>query len=196
MLLLNSDTNMKPAEIIKLQEKASNFFEDLMHENRENPLLGRLYALFIFSPHQYLKQGDLAETLNVSVSTISRNLKKLEEWDIINRRLIRKSSIDQSQEKSKDKWEYSESTNSSVSFIKILRNQYEETAETIMERRQALERIRELWHESSERSKESIEGKNIFLVLNTLINYLNIVEEEYIEFLDRLENRFKESHII
>ncbi|UCE15081.1 MAG: winged helix-turn-helix transcriptional regulator [Candidatus Heimdallarchaeota archaeon] len=193
---MNPDTLKKPEEIIKLQEKSSNFFEDLMHENRENPLLGRLYALFIFSPHQYLKQGDLAETLNVSVSTISRNLKKLEEWDIINRRLIRKSSTDLKQEKSKDKWEYSESTNSSVSFIKILRNNHEETAETIMERRQALERIREQWHESSEEAKESVEGKNIFQVLDTLINYMSILEEEYIEFLDRLENRFKESHVI
>ncbi len=180
------DENSK--ELTKLQERASNLLEDLMHEFNENPMLGRLFTVFIFGPDTKFKQGDLAEKLNVTVSTISRNLKTLEDWGVIKRTLVRtrpKKGV------SKDKYEYSEKKDSVYSFINILDRRYTENAEMLSEMHEALKRLKSDYDSLSVEIKSTVEGKNISLVLEPLLLYFDIIEEEYYLFIERLQERFK-----
>ena len=74
-------------DILKLEEEISNFFEDFMYDRGGSPLLGRIYALCVLtSPAKPLLQKDLVDKFNVNPSTISRNLKELENWRLVDRR--------------------------------------------------------------------------------------------------------------
>ncbi|NHJ01049.1 MAG: HTH domain-containing protein [Candidatus Heimdallarchaeota archaeon] len=174
-------------ELDRLQERASNLLEDLMHEFNENPMLGRLFTVFIFGHDTIFKQGDLAEKLNVTVSTISRNLKTLEDWGVIKRTLVRTPK----KGTSKDKYEYSEKKDSVYSFISILDKNYTENAEMISEMHEALKRLKGEYDSLPEGIKSSKKGKNISQVLEPLLIYFDIIEEEYYSFIERLQERFK-----
>ena len=182
----NQDENSK--ELNKLQERASNLLEDLMHEFNENPMLGRLFTVFIFGPDIKFKQGDLAEKLNVTVSTISRNLKTLEDWGVIKRTLVRTRP---KKGASKDKYEYSEKKDSVYSFLSILDKRYTENAEMLSEMHEALKRLKNDYDSLPVEIKNTTEGKNISLVLEPLLLYFDIIEDEYYKFIERLQDRFK-----
>ncbi|MHA1970056.1 MAG: MarR family transcriptional regulator [Candidatus Hodarchaeales archaeon] len=168
-------------DILKLEEEISNFFEDFMYDRGGSPLLGRIYALCVFTdPDTPLLQKDLVTRFNVNPSTISRNLKELENWRLITRR----------REPGSREWKY---TVEETSFLELLVMRFEETGVNLRERGDDLKRIREHWGETlSSTSKDSEKGIRTIKVLDLLIDWIFVVEKELDDFLERLHSRFLE----
>ncbi|MFQ6124439.1 MAG: MarR family transcriptional regulator [Candidatus Heimdallarchaeota archaeon] len=177
----NKGTPLERPDILKLTEEISNFFEDIMYDRGGSPLLGRIYALCVLTaPSKPLLQKDLVTKFNVNPSTISRNLKELETWRLIDRR----------REPGSREWNYQVDP---TSFLELLVNRFQQNAVTLRERRDDLKRIREHWgHTLSKESKQTEEGKRVLHVLNFLIEWIAIVEGELESFVQTLHNRFFE----
>lgn len=168
-------------DILKLEEEISNFFEDIMYDWGGSPLLGRIYALCVLTtPNKPLLQKDFVDRFNVDPSTISRNLKELENWDLINRR----------REPGSREWKYQVGENS---FLELLVHKFEENAITLRERVDELKRIRDRWGKSlSDESKETVKGKHTLLVLDRLIEWMEMVDKELNGFIQQLHERYLE----
>jgi len=179
---MSDDNNEEdPQDISKLEEEISNFFEDYMYIRGGSPLLGRIYALCVLtSPGKPLLQKDLVEKFKVNPSTISRNLKELENWNLITRR----------REPGSREWKYQVEP---TSFRELLIHTYDESANSLQEKADDLIRIREHWGTSlSEKSKVTKKGQQALLALDILIEWINIVEKELDAFIVNLQERFLE----
>jgi DNA-binding transcriptional regulator GbsR (MarR family) len=185
-------TDVESSDLVKLQEEFSNFLEDFMHDMGENPSLGRLYAQFIFFKGDYYYQSDLADKLNVTVSTISRNLKKLEDWSLVDRRLAKKTRT----RKRSDVYQYRSKEHSELAFIDVVIKTFNNTYELITEKFDALERINDRYKNLDGTSKENIVAINLLEVLNKLLAFLEIFNEEYQEFLLKIEERLKKANLV
>jgi DNA-binding transcriptional regulator GbsR (MarR family) len=168
-------------DILKLEEEISNFFEDFMYDRGGSPLLGRIYALCVLSsPNKPLLQKDLVEKFKVNPSTVSRNLKELESWNLIDRR----------REPGSREWKYHVEP---TSFRELLINTYDDSADTLHEKADDLIRIREHWGVSlSKESKTLKKGEQALKVLDILIEWIGIVEKELDSFIVNLQERFLE----
>lgn len=168
-------------DIRKLEEEFSNFFEDLMYDRGGSPLLGRIFALCILTSAQKpLLQKDLVDKFQVNPSTISRNLKELENWGLLDRR----------REPGSREWKYQVEP---TSFLELLVNKFEENAEMLKDREDALKRIRTHWGSTlSKESKETKEGKRTLQILDFLIEWITIVEDELDTFIQTIHKRFLE----
>jgi DNA-binding transcriptional regulator GbsR (MarR family) len=168
-------------DILKLEEEISNFFEDFFYDRGGSPLLGRIYSLCVLTdPDTPLLQKDLVSRFNVNPSTISRNLKELENWRLITRR----------REPGSREWKY---TVEETSFLELLVTRFEETGVNLRERGDDLKRIREHWGETlSSSSKDSEKGSMTINVLDLLIEWIFVVEKELDHFLEKLHSRFLE----
>ena len=177
----DSEATTERSDILKLEEEISNFFEDIMYDRGGSPLLGRIYALCVLTaPTKPLLQKDLVTKFKVNPSTISRNLKELETWRLIDRR----------REPGSREWKYQVDP---TSFLELLVNRFEENTITLRERGDDLKRIREHWgHTLSEKSLQTEEGKRALQVLDFLIEWIAIVEEELDSFIQTLQQRFFE----
>ena len=179
---MSDDNNEEdPQDISKLEEEISNFFEDYMYIRGGSPLLGRIYALCVLSsPDTPLLQKDLVEKFKVNPSTISRNLKELENWNLITRR----------REPGSREWKYQVEP---TSFRELLIHTYDESANSLQEKADDLIRIREHWGTSlSEKSKLTKKGQQALLALDILIEWISIVEKELDGFIVNLQERFLE----
>ena len=168
-------------DILKLEEEFSNFFEDLMYDRGGSPLLGRIFALCVLTTTlKPLLQKDLVDKFQVNPSTISRNLKELENWGLLDRR----------REPGSREWKYQVEP---TSFLELLVNNFEENAGSLKDRKDALKRIRTHWGTTlSEKSKESLEGKRTLQILDFLIEWMAIVESELDIFIQKMHQRFLE----
>ena len=168
-------------DILKLEEEISNFFEDLMYDRGGSPLLGRIYSLCVLSSTKKpLLQKDLVEKFKVNPSTISRNLKELENWNLITRR----------REPGSREWKYQVEP---TSFRELLIYTYDSNADALQEKIDDLIRISEHWGASlSEESKAKQKGKQALQVLDLLIEWMKIVEKELEAFIVNLQERFLE----
>jgi len=168
-------------DIVKLEEEISNFFEDLMYDRGGSPLLGRIFALCVLtSSRKPLLQKDLVDKFEVNPSTISRNLKELENWKLIDRR----------REPGSREWKYQVEA---TAYLELLVNEFEENYNTLREREAGLRRIRERWGKTlSQESKESPGGKRTLQILDFLINWMDIVATEQDELIQTLHRRFLE----
>ncbi len=177
----DSNASTERQDILKLEEEISNFFEDIMYDRGGSPLLGRIYALCVLAaPTKPLLQKDLVTKFNVNPSTISRNLKELETWRLIDKR----------REPGSREWNYQVDP---TSFFELLVNKFQQNAVTLRERGDDLNRICEHWGRSlSDKSKQTEEGKRVLYVLNFLIKWIAIVESELESFIQILNNRFFE----
>ncbi len=177
--LVSDEKDERRQDILKLEEEISNFFEDLMYNWGGSPLLGRIYALCVLTtPDKPLLQKDLVERFNVNPSTISRNLKELENWRLIDRR----------REPGSREWKYELND---TSFLELLIHRFEENATNLRERVDALTRVRQHWGKTlSEESKTTKDGKHALSLLDQLIEWIEIVEQELDEFIKKLDERY------
>lgn len=163
----------------KLKEEISNFFEDLMYDYGGSPLLGRIYSICVMDSENSFLQKDLQNEFKVNPSTISRNLKELESWNLINKR----------REPGSREWQYQLNN---TSFLELFLHTFEESRSNLRDKQEELERIKKHWADLVE--------DNIFDSLNKLISWMNIVQEEldtfisdlnrkYLEFEKRIENQ-------
>ena len=81
-----TDDNLS-SESFESEAEISEFFERTFSEFGLNETLAKLLHFFALNDGAYL-QRQLAERLDVSVSTISRNLKSLERWGIITKKEV------------------------------------------------------------------------------------------------------------
>ncbi len=179
--MADSEQNESREDLLKLEEEISNFFEDMRYDWGGSPLLGRIYALCVLAtPEKPLFQKDLVEQFNVNPSTISRNLKELENWRLLDRR----------REPGSREWKYQVDASS---FLELLIHRFDETATNIRDRIDALNRIRNRWGESlSDLSKDSMKGKRTLAVLDRLIDWIAIVEHELDSFIQNLHQKYLE----
>lgn len=177
----NSKETEERKDISKLEEEISNFFEDLFYDRGGSPLLGRIYALILLTdPESPLLQKDFVDKFGVNPSTISRNLKELENWNLIDRR----------REPGSREWKYQFD---STSFLELLVNRFEDSAGTLRERGSDLKRIREHWGETlSDESRKTEQGIRAIQRLDFLIEWINIVDGELKTFIQTLNARFFE----
>lgn len=177
--MTNSEASKEPQDIIKLEEEISNFFEDIMYDRGGSPLLGRIYALCVLaSPTKPLLQKNLVTKFDVNPSTVSRNLKELENWRLIDRR----------REPGSREWKYQVEQ---TSFFELLVKNIEETSAALSERTDALIRIKGRWGEElSPESKKTEKGIRALEVLNFLIEWFEQVSNELDAFIDKLHSSF------
>ncbi|MFQ5977721.1 MAG: GbsR/MarR family transcriptional regulator [Candidatus Heimdallarchaeota archaeon] len=177
--MASSEEDASMEDILKLEEEISNFFEDIMYDWGGSPLLGRIYALCaLTTPDKPLFQKDLVSKFNVNPSTISRNLKELENWRLIDRR----------REPGSREWKYQVED---TSFLELLTHRFEENERNLGERIDALTRIRNHWGETlSDESKEAAKGQHALQLLDRLIEWIKIVEAELEEFIQKLQERY------
>ncbi|MFX0173241.1 MAG: MarR family transcriptional regulator [Candidatus Hodarchaeota archaeon] len=168
-------------EILKLEEEITNFFEDLFYARGGSPLLGRIYALCVLSaPNKPLLQKNLVARFEVNPSTISRNLKELENWRLVDRR----------REPGSREWKYQVE---STSFLELISNRFEDNITMLRDSGVDLKRIRRHWGESlRDEAKNSDKGKRALQVLEFLIEWISIVEVELDKFIQTLHKRFLE----
>ncbi|MHA1992603.1 MAG: MarR family transcriptional regulator [Candidatus Hodarchaeales archaeon] len=179
---MSTDPDQKEMQdLIKLEEEISNFFEDLMYDWGGSPLLGRIYSQCALSiPNDLLLQSDFANKFKVNPSTISRNLKELENLNLITKR----------RDPGSREWKY---LVDGTSFLELLVNKFDTNATNLHDRLDDLVRIRNHWGETlSEESRNSKKGKHAQKVLDRLIEWMTIVETELEGFLKNLHNRYLE----
>ena len=161
----------KNANSTKFKEEISNFFEDLMYDYGGSPLLGGIYSICMMDPEKSFLQKELQYEFKVNPSTISRNLKELESWNLINKR----------REPGSREWQYQLNT---TSFLELFLHTFEESRSKLRDKQEELERIREHWTE--------LVDESMFDSLNKLIDWINIVEKELYTFISDLNKKYLE----
>lgn len=164
--------NNNEANITKLQEEISNFFEDIMYEFGGSPLLGRIYGKCVIHPESSFLQKDFSDIFKVNASTISRNVKELENWGLISKR----------REPGSREWQYQLAD---TSFLELFLHTFEENKNKLQEKREDLLRIKNHWGFSSKESQS-------ISVLSQLLEWIEVVELELENFITHLNKRYLE----
>ncbi|MFX0117014.1 MAG: GbsR/MarR family transcriptional regulator [Candidatus Hodarchaeota archaeon] len=174
-LFQDDDPNM----LFRLQEETSQFIEKCLSNLGLSPTVGKLVAFFSFHEGTFL-QRDLSENLGVSVSAISRSLKYLEHWGIVEKRAVSGS---------KERL-YTRKSNSFTSLF----NDIAKTAiEEIICHKEELARIKEKWYLSlALEEQESPEAKQIFVISSGLIEWANILTEIISQAAEEIGSRSQE----
>ena len=161
----------KNSDAAKLKEEISNFFEDLMYDYGGSPLLGRIYSICVMDSEKSFLQKDLQNEFKVNPSTISRNLKELESWNLINKR----------REPGSREWQYQLND---TSFLELFLHTFEESRLKLRDKQEELERIKEHWADIVDEKK--------FDSLNKLTEWMRVVEEELDTFITDLNRKYLE----
>ena len=156
----------------KLIEEVFNFFEDLMYDYGGSPLLGRIYGLCVIESSKSHFQKDLQENFKVNPSTISRNLKELESWNLIIKR----------REPGSREWQYQLNN---TSFLELFLHNFEENKMKLQEKLEELERLKIHWDESYKKN-------NDFDIINKLIRWIKVVDQELNAFITNLNKKYIE----
>ncbi len=138
------------------------FFQNWLNKNGLNPFIGRIMQLLRFEDRSFT-QSEMQEALNLSKATISRNLKVMEEMNLL------KIDILSSTEKGSDKYSYELKENSLFYiFSKFLKNIYESFNRRTEDNKIVLNKINQLTDD--QRATKDIQ------------NLLRIIKEEEIVF--------------
>lgn len=168
-------------DILDIEEELMNFFEDVMYDRGSSPLLGRIYGTCVINTsNKLISQKYLINKFKVNPSTISRNLKELENWHLIQRKR-QPGSLE---------WEYRVEQSS---FLELFSYQIEKQRMNLPERRSALTQIREHWKNTlSKESKQDEKAIRDLKILDLMIKWIIIVEEEFDSLIGMLHTRFLE----
>ena len=168
-------------DISRLEEEISNFFEDLMYDYGGSPLLGRIYSLCILNhTDNYIAQKDLGDIFKVNASTISRNINELETWGLISKR----------REPGSREWKYQVGD---TSFLELFLRSFEKNSEKLEEKREELIRIKGHWGDTfAEQVKNNKKGQHALKVLNLLIEWIKVVEQELNQLITNLNKKYLE----
>ena len=160
----------------KLKEEISNFFEDLMYDYGGSPLLGRIYSICVMDEswdetEQKKNQNYFVDEFKVNPSTISRNLKELESWNLINKR----------REPGSREWQYQLND---TSFLELFLYNFEQTKGKLRDKQEELDRIKNHW--------TGLVNDKKFQSLNKLRNWMKTVEDELDIFITDLNKKYLE----
>jgi DNA-binding transcriptional regulator GbsR (MarR family) len=178
----NEEGNEKKLEeIMNIEEEMMNFFEDIMYDSGNSPLLGRIYGLCVLNTSKrIITQKDLIKKFKVNPSTISRIVKELEKLHLINRKR-QPGSLE---------WEYHVDPKT---FLELLTHQLNSFITNLPERHDVLVQIREHWKKTlSTESKQLEKAKRDLIILETLIKWITVVHEEMESFNQHLRVKYSE----
>lgn len=165
-----SDQKEEKPVIEQIKSDYLKFFQDWLNKNGLNPFIGRIMQLLRFEDRSFT-QGELQEALNLSKATISRNLKVMNDMNLL------KIDILSSNEKSSDKYSYELKENSLFYiFSKFLKNIYESFNRRTEDNKIVMNKINELTED--QRDTKDIQ------------NLLRIMREEEVVFtamIDKFE---------
>ncbi|MFX0062881.1 MAG: MarR family transcriptional regulator [Candidatus Hermodarchaeota archaeon] len=166
-------------DILNIEEEIMNFFEDIMYDRGGSPLLGRIYGLCVMNTsNRKLSQKGLVRRFKVNSSTISRNLRELEKWRLIQKR----------RQPGSTEWEYQVEP---TSFLELLAYPIENQAANLPEKRNALLLIREHWINSlTKEAKQNEKARRVLKILDALIEWISIVINEMDSFIRQLRSRY------
>lgn len=173
-------------EILNIRNSMIEQFELWLNNFGIYPNLGRIFLTMLFDKNP-LTQEELASGLNVSQSTISRNLKILtENYPLISKSFVHEGS---SKKTGKRKWEYKLSTQSPSDLIIILFNSLIEKfkfSQMIINSKIALA-------EKIDESKHTEEEKQYINQIKTFFQNFNIINEFITEEFNKVIIKFQES---
>ncbi len=177
----NHEKGNELEEIMNIEEEMMNFFEDVMYDSGNSPLLGRIYGLCVINTSKrIITQKDLIKKFKVNPSTISRIVKDLEKLRLINRRR-RPGALE---------WEYQVEP---TTFLELLTRQLSNFTTNLPERHDVLVQIREHWKRTlSTESKQLEKAKRDLIILEVLIKWITIVQKETESFNQHLRSRYSE----
>ncbi|MFW9854285.1 MAG: MarR family transcriptional regulator [Candidatus Thorarchaeota archaeon] len=168
-------------EILNIEEEMMNFFEDVMYDSGNSPLLGRIYGLCVINTSKkIITQRSLIKKFKVNPSTISRIVKELENLGLI-RRKRQPGSLE---------WEYNVEP---TTFLELLTNQLTNFSKNLPDRHDMLINIRDHWKSTlSSESKKLDKAKRDLIILESLLKWIVIVKEEMETLNERLRDRYSE----
>ena len=168
-------------EILSIEEELMNFFEDIMYDSGNSPLLGRIYCLCVINTtKKEITQKNLIKKFKVNASTISRIVRELEKLHLINK----------SRKPGSLEWEYQVIP---TTFLDLFTYQLTNFSTNLPERHEMLINIRDHWKETlSNESKQLEIAKRDLIILESLIEWITIVQEEMESLNDRLRIRYSE----
>jgi DNA-binding MarR family transcriptional regulator len=174
-----NENEKKLEEILNIEEEMMNFFEDIMYDSSNSPLLGRIYGLCVINTSKrIITQKGLIKKFKVNPSTISRIVKELEKLHLINRRR-QPGSLE---------WEYHVVP---TTFLELLTHQQNSFTSILLERHNVLIQIREHWRRTlSAESKQLEKSRRDLIILEALIKWITVFQEEMESFNQNLQNRY------
>ncbi|MFX0061715.1 MAG: MarR family transcriptional regulator [Candidatus Hermodarchaeota archaeon] len=176
--MADSEQKSIDEDLLAIKNELIHFFEDMLAARGANRRLGDLYGHFLFTDNQ-LKQKELAEELDRNQSTISRDLKYLEQIGLIKKR----------RESNSREWLYS---TSSESFIELITNRVLIASRSLQRGLVTLELLKKRWKKLEDAVKSSKRGKRLREILDAYIIYLEIMIEELEITTKKLRIRFEE----
>lgn len=165
---------LSDVELTKLQEEFYGLFANFLEKKGDNPLLGEIYATLLTTGSPLL-QKDLVKMTDKTTSTISRALKALEEDGLV----VKTRSSSRSM---------LYSTNP-TSFFKLFEEPFVETQNQLKNLKDQFIQIRKRWDELKEVTKRSEEASRLADILNELIEWASVIQEEYSSFLKSMNDR-------
>ncbi|MFW9917656.1 MAG: HTH domain-containing protein [Candidatus Thorarchaeota archaeon] len=174
-----TDDNLS-SELLEGEAEISQFFEQIFSEFGINETLAKLLQFFALNDGAYL-QRQLAQRLDVSVSTISRNLKSLERWGIITNK-----PVPGSRERL-----YSRTSDVFVEhFVYIVLTVFEYVSQI----RERMEEFREEWYvRLSSETEEAQRAERIMEIMTSLIFWAEIFAEGLDEMISKFTLRSEEA---
>ena len=168
-------------EILSIEEEMMNFFEDIMYDSGNSPLLGRIYGLCVINTSKKaITQKNLIKKFKVNASTISRIVRELEKLHLINK----------SRKPGSLEWEYQVVP---TTFLDLLTYQLTNFSTNLPERYEMLINIRDHWKATLSKESKQLEiAKRDLIILESLIKWIKIVQEEMKSLNDRLRHRYSE----
>lgn len=152
-------------------------FEDWLSNSGINPYIGRLMQLFR-SENKPLTQSEMQQSLGLSKSTVSKNLKVMEGLQLL------KISVAPPTEGSFDKFEYELIDNSLFNIVlTFLTRVMESFKKRNKDNKEALEQIKKL----DGKSKENKEIKNLTRIIEEETGVFDALSEKFDEILDDLK---------
>ena len=152
-------------------------FEEWLSNSGINPYIGRLMQLFR-SENRPLTQGEMQQALNLSKSTVSKNLKVMEGLQLL------KISVAPPSETSSDKFEYELIDNSLIEIVlTFLTRILDSFKKRNVDNKEVLEKIKNL--DSS--SKENKEVKNLLRIIEEETGVFDALSEKFDEMLGELK---------
>jgi len=166
---------------MNIEEEMMNFFEDIMYDSGNSPLLGRIYGLCVINTSKrIITQKDMIKKFKVNPSTISRIVKELEKLRLIHRKR-RPGSLE---------WEYQVEP---TTFLELFTHQLNNFTTNLPERHNGLVQIREHWKKSlSKESKQLEKAKRDLTILEILIKWITVVQEGMDSFTQHLRIKYSE----
>lgn len=175
--MLMSNQQSKIDIINEIKKEYLGYFENWLSTSGINPYIARIMQL-LRSENRALTQKEMKEILDLSIPTISRNLKIMDQMNLL------KISLISPTEKSGDKYEYELQDNSLFYIINTFVNRiYDSFKQRVDDNKVIMNKIENLSNE--ERKKKEIQ--NLVRIISEEVSVFDIMSEKFDQLIKELE---------